>query len=640
MRRVLRSGGVWFGATLLSLAIGCGESRQPPPPAATGGSGGSGISVVAGSAGQPVVEGPSFLDSCAGLMPRSPLNRWSQVDLDRSLDGWFGPGTTLASVAIREAPYSRDVSRYFVGALLRVAQERVQTVVADAAVFEVCDADAAAEPGCVQAFLDEWGGRLYRQPLSREQLEAYVAQFRSASSQSTPAKAAKNALVSMLLSPYVVLRLEMGDSKVKSRLAAHEIAARLSHFAARRAPDAQLLGHAVSGALQSSEGRKQQLRRIWSSPEGQQGRLLTHLDWLGVGAQSWRTDLGAELQDDMATQVGMLVHDVLGGPSPTLQGLLTASRQPLNQRLASHYGVLSPEGDGFQRTDLDPKLFAGVLSTGAFLSRYRSPTTRGVQVQDALLCNEVPAPNVESPFPEGGTPRERITAAIGDAQACIACHRMIDPIGFALEAFDDQSRPTNFDSSGSLPEAGGVPAVTVANPGELGAAIALSDRGRACAARRYLELALDRKIPTTSMSLGIRNPGPGQGEPPRPISNDPDQRWIDCVLRVSQPASSFDFTQVGEALVSSNLFLLRSDPSARVVAFDTSLDPLEHAAQETRQFRGVFSNPEDESLIQRYEEALLAQLAEQERGLAAGGEGGTGGDTTNGPARAGAGGAP
>jgi hypothetical protein len=642
MWRVLRTVGVWVGATLLALAVACGESRQPPPFSATGGTGGS-SNPVAGSAGLPVlVVQPSFLDSCAGIVPRSPLKRWSLLDLDLSLDGWFGPGTTLASVATPDHEFDRDLSPYFVEALLRVAQERVQNVVADDAAFEICDADAADEPGCVQAFLDEWGGRLYRQPLSGEQLEAYVVQFRSAASRSTPAEAAQNALVSMVLSPYVVLRLEMGDSKVAGRLAAHEIAARLSHFAARRAPDAELLSEAANGNLLASDGRQAQLRRIWSGPQGQQGRVLAHLDWLGIRPHNERADLSADLRADMATQVVTLVDDLLNGPSPspTLQSLLTWSREPLNQRLASHYGIRPLEGEGFQITDLDPKLFAGVLSTGAFLSRFRSPTTRGLQVLDALLCIDMPPPppNIVTEFPEGGTPRERITAVAGPREPCVGCHRTMDPIGFALEAFDDQGRLTNFDSSGSLPQVGGLAPTTVANPGELGAAIALSDQGRACAARRYLELALDRKIASSSMSFGIGNPGSPPNAPALPISNDPDQRWIDCVVRVSKPPASFNFTQVGEALVSSNLFLTRTDPSRRVVAFDTSLEPLEHAAQETRQFRGVFSNPEDEAVIQRYQEALLAQLAEHERRRASGGDGGASGDGASGTA--GAGGAP
>jgi hypothetical protein len=642
MRRVLRSGGVWVGATLLALVVGCGESRRPAAfiAAGSGGSGGSAGTGIGG--GIVIVESPpslGYLDSCAGAVPRSPVNRWSILDLDQSLDGWFGPGTTLASVAAPDFEYVRDISRYFVDALLHVAQERVKGVVTDDAVFEICDAEAASEPGCIQAFLDEWGGKLYRQPLTSEQREAYVAQFRGASSQSTSANAARNALVSMVLSPYVVLRLEMGDSKVTGRLAAHEIASRLSHFAGRLAPDAELLAAAESGSLQSSEERTQQLRRIWSTPQGRQGRVLTHLEWLGIRSFNERADLSADLRSDMTTQVGMLMDDLLQGPSPTLQSLLTWSREPLNQRLANHYGIRPPEGDGFQRVDLDSRLFAGVLSTGAFLTRYQRPTARGLQVLDAFLCMDVPPPvDFEGPLPEGGTPRARITAAIAQSPSCVACHQLMDPVGFALEAFDDQGRITNFDSSGSFPPAAGVTPTIVANPGELGAAIAQSGRGQACAAQRYLEFSLDRKLFTTAIALGIRMPEPPNGAPPIPVRSDPDERWFECLQQASQPSNGFDFTQVAEALAASNLFLTRAEPSRRVVAFDISVNPLEHAAQETAQFRGVFTNAADETVIQRYQEALLDELAEQTRGE--GGEGGGSGETSGGAAGAGMGGTP
>ena len=42
----------------------------------------------------------------------------------------------------------------------------------------------------------------------------------------------------MLLSPYFALRIELGDQASSTRLTAYEVAARLGHFATRRAPDA------------------------------------------------------------------------------------------------------------------------------------------------------------------------------------------------------------------------------------------------------------------------------------------------------------------------------------------------------------------------------------------------------------------
>jgi hypothetical protein len=95
MRRVLRSGGVWVGATLLALVIGCGESQRPVVFTAGGSGGSGGGSAGLGIGGElVVVDSPQqFLDSCAGRVPRSPLHRWSILDLDQSLDGWFGPGT-------------------------------------------------------------------------------------------------------------------------------------------------------------------------------------------------------------------------------------------------------------------------------------------------------------------------------------------------------------------------------------------------------------------------------------------------------------------------------------------------------------------------------------------------------------------
>ena len=650
MWRALKRGGGWVGATVLALAVACGESSHSisvPAQAGAAGSSGSvsgGSGGSAGSGGQLIVTTagqPSFLDACAGIAPRSPLNRWSMLDLDQTLDAWFGPGPTLASVAPRDYKYSRSVAPTFVHALLGVAQERVVAAVADDAVFELCDAGADDQPTCAQAWLRDWGARLYRRPLTSEQVEAYVAQFRTVSRQGTPAGAARNALISMLLSPYFVLRLEMGEAKSAGGLAPFEAAARLSHFATRRAPDAALAARAAADQLREPDQLKPELRRLWSTPEGQQGRVLTQLEWLGIRQDNERQDLDAALRADMATQVRTLVGDVLQSQTPTLESLLTRSNVPLNERLATHYGLRPPDGSGFQRSDLDPALFAGALSTGAFLSRFPRPTARGVQILEALLCDEAPPPpNIEPPLPDGATPRARITASVGVAPQCAGCHDIFDPIGFALEAFDDQGRLTGFDSSGALSRVAGVDPTQVANPGALGAALALSATARNCAARRYLEFALDREVPVTSIALTIPTPG-SPGSAPIPIPTDPDRRWLDCLMQVSDPTTSFNFTQVGEALASSGLMFTRADPSRRVVAFDTSPDPLEHAARETAQFRGVFSNPDDEAVIQQYQQALLQELASAQLAGRATGEGGAAGEAADAPSPSGgAGGAP
>lgn len=69
-----------------------------------------------------------------------------------------------------------------------------------------------------------------------------------------------------------------------------------------------------------------------------------------------------------------------------------------------------------------------------------SPILRGVFVRERILCQQLPNPpdNVDNSPPEldpGSTTRARF-AAHTEVESCAACHRLIDPIGFAFENFD------------------------------------------------------------------------------------------------------------------------------------------------------------------------------------------------------------
>ena len=270
---------------------------------------------------------------------------------------------------------------------------------------------------------------------------------------------------------------------------------------------------------------------------------------------------------------------------------------------------------------------------GLFLTRYPRPTLRGEHILDRLLCTRVPPPppNVDQALGPGATPRERITASTSQNPACGACHQLIDPIGFALDGFDDQSHVTGFDSSGSL-TLDSKP-VAVANPSGLGQAIAGSRAGQRCAALRYAEYALDREIDIDA-STGLPIEGnAGDGPPPLPIPRpEPTQEFFECAALPFQSGQSLQ--RVAEMIVTSAGFRKPQGAPHRIVAFDTSADPIEHALQETSQFRDVFGEALDEQIVEQYVDALRG--VEQQDSLALPpSEGGAGGEAAGGAADAG-----
>lgn len=632
MWRALKSGGLCAFFALTGLAAACSESPRVPPPlniAGTSNLGAGGLSLGGGNG----IDINITLSGCAGPVPPAPLTRWSLVDLDNTLDMLFGPGTSLASVIeIADRGYARDLSYLFVQALRRVAVDRAGSAVADSDVFEVCgedDSDAA----CIAPWLRSWGQKLYRRPLTNEQTDAYVVQFRSALRDSSPAEAARNSLVSMILSPYFVLRIELGDGKT-GQLTPDELAARLSHFATRRAPDDALRALAASGELKGPSVLLAELRRLWDTPEGRNARALQHLAWLGLDVDGLPRTLQPELRAAMVEQATLLIDDVFRNQGGTLLQLLSSAPLPPSPLLAEHYRSAIPPSEGpFAKSEL----FAGMLSEPVFLSTHAHAPQRGRALLEGLLCSPIPdhPPRADATWGAGATPRERLTQSLVTDPACVGCHDLIDPSGFALEAFDDQGRLTGFDTTGAVPVKIGSAQQLVANPNELGRTIATGWQGTSCAARHYLEYVLDRALPNPNSFTAT-----GTGPPPVPIQREePEKRWLECLLR-SRTAQPFSLTEVAEQLVTSDAFSTLARLPRRVVAFDTTVDPLEHALQETSQFRDVFPDPADQTTIAFYIAALKhLQSLDAMVTSGAGGESAAGGATVGG-ANAAAGGAP
>jgi hypothetical protein len=131
-----------------------------------------------------------------------------------------------------------------------------------------------------------------------------------------------------------------------------------------------------------------------------------------------------------------------------IAGFLESDWTMANARLCDFYGLPEPKTGGFQRVPLMPENHrGGLLTMGAVLgltsdgTRHR-PVHRGVWVSETIFNKTPPPPpaNVDPiepnpPQSPKATIRQKLAAHAQNA-SCAACHRGIDPLGFAFDQYD------------------------------------------------------------------------------------------------------------------------------------------------------------------------------------------------------------
>jgi hypothetical protein len=132
-----------------------------------------------------------------------------------------------------------------------------------------------------------------------------------------------------------------------------------------------------------------------------------------------------------------------------VRDLFAADYTFVDERLARHYGIPGVIGNEFRKVQYPDGRRQGLLGHGSILTltshaERTSPVLRGKWVLEVLLGTPPPPPPPNVPDLEATaeaedgrlrTVRERMEQHRANP-ACASCHRMIDPIGLALENFD------------------------------------------------------------------------------------------------------------------------------------------------------------------------------------------------------------
>jgi hypothetical protein len=376
-----------------------------------------------------------------------------------------------------------------------------------------CEVTTANAATCLPEVLSNFMKSAYRRPVTAEEVQTRVKLATGIQQAGGDAKAGlAAALKSILLSPHFLYRVELGDpaSPAATPLNDYELATRLSYMLWASMPDQSLFEAAEGKKLTPAAAELDaQVDRMLADPkadgfiDGFAGQWLSTRDAaVFVADETKFPQYDDALRLSMPRETNLFFNALLHEKQP-LSALLLADFTFVNDRLAKQYG-LAVAGADFMRVSLAGTPRAGILTQGSVLSvtsypARTSPVKRADWVLERLLCDPPPAappmvPALADELPVGATLRQTFEAHRKDP-ACASCHRIMDPIGFALENFDAMGTYRTEDN-GVPVDSGGVLAdgTPVNGPADLAQAIATDADFPICVAKQLLTYAIGRSF--------------------------------------------------------------------------------------------------------------------------------------------------
>jgi mono/diheme cytochrome c family protein len=273
----------------------------------------------------------------------------------------------------------------------------------------------------------------------------------------------------ILVNPRFVFRTERDPERVAAGtvygIGDLELASRLSFFLWSSIPDDTLLTLASQGKLRSPLVLEQQVRRMLRDPRAK--ALATNFagQWLylrNVKGHSPDADVFPDfdhnLRDALHRETELLFEDVVR-EDRSVTTLLSADYTFINERLAKHYGVKGVYGSQFRRVAVTDDARKGLLGHGSILAltsqnNRTSPVLRGKYVLTNILGVPPPPPPDNVP-PLNETPGKALTMRERMEEhrrspACSGCHKLMDPIGLALENFDGIGKWRTVDNGAAI----------------------------------------------------------------------------------------------------------------------------------------------------------------------------------------------
>ena len=315
---------------------------------------------------------------------------------------------------------------------------------------------ATDDAACVDGIIKATGLRLFRRPLTAEEVTTYHQVYTDARGLSlTHEPALQQVVTALLASAEFLFRMEFDADPASTtvhELNGYELASRLSYFLWQSAPDDALLA-AAAADLPKTETLTAQYDRAVADAKFERSTRGFVGQWLGIRKVATHA-VKADAYPDWTPAVGSAMaeeayrfwDEFAKGDRPWTE-FVKADVNFVDTNLAKLYGM-TPPAAGTERVENTGDQRFGFLGLGAFLAlssyEYRTaPTLRGRWILLNLLCTppHEPPPGIPAldAMPNADASAQNVRKRLEEHRknpACATCHATLDPYGLALENFD------------------------------------------------------------------------------------------------------------------------------------------------------------------------------------------------------------
>src|SRR4029453_5360614 len=311
------------------------------------------------------------------------------------------PGTVGKSVTgFSTEPAYNDIGSGGAEQLLFAAEDVALQLPAALPQLLPCASTTPGEP-CVNSFLDVYGTRAYRRPLSAGERAELLDEYRAGVASGASFSESMAMVVDHLLQMPQFLYLAERAAGSERALDGYELASRLSFMLTGAIPDDALLAAAPN--LTDPATLTAQANRLLASPRANTTLARFFREWTGTlrlapadKDQTAFPFFNAAYAQSMNDPFDRFVLDQVRNQG-TLRTLLRSTDAFVDSNMASFFGVTPPAAGQWAKIALDDKRYSGVVTQPAMLaslahSSEPSFVFRGKFIRKQLLCENLGMP--------------------------------------------------------------------------------------------------------------------------------------------------------------------------------------------------------------------------------------------------------